>query len=103
MTTFLQKVGAFFQGVAKAVEGQPSITTAVTNLKNAASAVEGALPALANAAVNAALAFIPAGAGAELDPIADGLIDQVIAQLLAKKSTAAASTASTGVAPGAVG
>jgi hypothetical protein len=93
MTTFLQRVGAFFEGIATAVAGQPSVTSAVTNLKNAATAVEGALPTLANAAVNAALAFIPAGLGTELDPIADALIDQVIAQLEGKKSTATSSGA----------
>jgi hypothetical protein len=114
MTTFFHKVGAFFEGLVQSPAASPAAAGVVSTLKTAETQIEAALPGLANAAVNAALAFIPAGVGTELDPIADSLIDQVIARPPPQKSAAAPSTSSassnaasgtssSGVAAGAVG
>ncbi len=82
---FFRSVAAFFSASA-----HPAITAAAPSviqpLQQAADAAEAALPAVANDMANAALSHIPEGQ--LFSPVADMLIDQTVANLLAKKSTA---------------
>lgn len=83
-------IAAFFKGlVAKAPTAtQTQLQPVVTNLQAAENAAVAAIPALANTAVNLVLGALgPVGVGAE--PFADAFLDEVITQLMAKKSTAA--------------
>ncbi|HZC15739.1 MAG TPA: hypothetical protein VE309_03155 [Caulobacteraceae bacterium] len=96
--SFFDRLGAWFKSIET-----PAASSAVSNvaatLKTAATTVETALPAVATAAANAALALIPGGLGSDFDPIADNLIDQVIALLEGKKSTATGAAATTTATP----
>ncbi len=93
LKTILTDVESFFAGVAAkgaSASIQPA-QQAQTAINTAASAVESALPAAANLAVNDVLAYIPGGLS--FAPLADAFIDEVITQLTAKKSTAAGAEA----------
>jgi hypothetical protein len=103
LSLLLHKVEAWFAGIVGPA-GSPAVAKAAASLTAAANDVEAAIPVIATAAANAALALIPGGLGTELDPVADALIDQVCAKLLAKKSTAPAPAPALApaVVPGAV-
>ena len=85
-------LGPFFRSVAAFFSSSthPAITAAAPSviqpLQQAADAAETAIPAVATSMANDALAHIPDGQ--LFSPIADMLIDQTVANLLAKKSTA---------------
>ncbi len=87
LSQFLHKAEAWLTGVA-GPSASATVSDAASKVSAAASAIDGALPAVATAAANAALALIPGGLGTDFDPIADSLIDSVIALLQGKKSTA---------------
>jgi hypothetical protein len=79
-----QEIVAFFEGHAA---NNPAIAQAQTDVENAASSVEKAVPALADDLANEVLGKIPFGSLAE--PVADGLINAIIAKFEAKLSPAA--------------
>jgi uncharacterized protein Yka (UPF0111/DUF47 family) len=83
----LGKVASWFESFTSP-NTQAGAASIASQLKQAASAAEALLPSLANDATNAVLAMIPGGA--EYEAYADQLIDKVIANLTAKKSTPAA-------------
>jgi hypothetical protein len=107
LSLLLHKVEAWFAGIV-GPSGSPAVSQAATSLSKAASDVEAAIPVIATAAANAALALIPGGLGSALDPVADQLIDEVCAKLMAKKSQIVTLPSPTpalaaALAPGAVG
>jgi hypothetical protein len=99
VVTAFDDVVTFFEGARKAAPaGDTSISQAQAAVTSAKSAVENAIPALAEGAANAALSLIPLGS--LLAPEVDQIISLVIQKLQAQLSGPAA--APTGVAPGAV-
>lgn len=88
----LHALGAFFSSlVASAPPAQAAVlSTAATSVTNAASSVQAAVPALAVAAANAAMNLVPQAVGFE--PLADYVIDAIINELTARKSTAPVAT-----------
>jgi hypothetical protein len=104
MTSFIvtafDDVVKFFEGAkAAAPAGDTSIGQAQAAVSSAKTAVENAIPALAEGAANAALALVPVGS--LLAPEVDQIITLVIQKLEGQLSSPTAS-ATTGVAPGAV-
>ncbi|HEY2051196.1 MAG TPA: hypothetical protein VGH03_17795 [Caulobacteraceae bacterium] len=99
VVTAFDDVVKFFEGASKAAPaGDSSISQAQAAVTSAKSAVENAIPALAEGAANAALALIPLGS--LLAPEVDQIITLVIQKLQTRLSSPAASP--TGVASGAV-
>lgn len=70
-----------------AVVSPTTAGTAASNVQSAITAIEAALPALAEAGVNYCLSLVPAGA--QYVPLADEILDTIISGLQAKKSDAA--------------
>ena len=101
LTDFLHGIAGFFSNNQSTTE---AAEPAMAGLTAAAQAAEAALPPIAEAGANAALQLL-GPAGTALAPLADEFIDQVIAKLTAKKSTAAVPTvapaAATPLAPSA--
>jgi hypothetical protein len=105
VVTAFDDVVKFFEGAkSNAPAGDTSISQAQAAVSSAKSAVENAIPALAEGAANAALSLIPLGS--LLAPEVDQIIALVIQKLETQLSTPASSSGSTGaagVASGAVG
>lgn len=91
--------------VLEAAQGNPATASAATqataNLGQAANLVEGSLANLATIGVNAVLGLIPEGT--VFEGLADELVSQVIAGLVAKHPNAAAPVATQGSQMGAGG
>lgn len=89
LSVFLHQVGSFFESFT---HSDPAVQTSVqqvgTAITSSAAQVESILPHIADDAANAALALIPGGFGTAFAPMVDGFINDVIARLEAKKSTA---------------
>jgi hypothetical protein len=99
VVTAFDDVVKFFEGARKAAPtGDTSIGQAQAAVTSAKTAVENAIPALAEGAANAALSLIPLGS--LLAPEVDQIITMVIQKLQGRLSGPAA--APTGVAPGGV-
>ena len=99
VVTAFDDVVKFFEGARKAAPaGDTSISQAQAAVTSAKSAVENAIPALAEGAANAALSLIPLGS--LLAPEVDQIITMVIQKLEGQLSGPAA--APIGVAPGGV-
>ncbi|MBV8683540.1 MAG: hypothetical protein JO111_11735 [Caulobacteraceae bacterium] len=100
VVTAFDDVVTFFDGARKAAPpGDTSIGQAQAAVASAKSAVENAIPALAEGAANAALALLPVGS--LLAPEVDQILSLVIQKLEGRLSSPASSTAA-GVAPGGV-
>jgi hypothetical protein len=79
-----QEIVAFFEGHAA---NNPAVAQAKTDVQNAGASVERAVPTLADDLANEVLSKIPFGSLAE--PVADGLINSIIARFEARLSPAA--------------
>ncbi len=67
---------------------QPAVQTVTDNLTQAQALVENSVTSIVNVGINAILGLIPQGA--QFAPLADEIIDGVVKELLAHKSTAQA-------------
>jgi ABC-type transporter Mla subunit MlaD len=77
----------FFDSIAAhAPEGDTTIAAASNSAATAGTAIKAAIPAVAEAAANAVLAFIPGGS--VFAPEADEILTLVIQKLEGQKSTA---------------
>lgn len=89
----LHDLGAFFGAlVSAAPPAQASVlSSTASTLASAGNSVTAAIPALAVAGANAAMNLVPGAAGFE--PLADMVIEAIIAELQTRKSTAASPVA----------
>lgn len=101
LSVLMHRLGSFLSNFT---HSDPTVTTSVqsvgASMTTLAGQVEAILPHLADDAANAALALIPGGLGEMVAPEVDGMIDAVIAKLLAKKSTAVPPLQSPGITTG---
>jgi hypothetical protein len=82
----LHAVANFFAGNAHVTQ---AVAPVVSNLTAAVQAAEAALPDIADAGANAAMALLGEG-GSAFAPLADSYIEALIGNLEGKKSTAQA-------------
>ncbi len=80
----LHAVATFFAGNAHVTQ---AVTPVVSNLTAAVQAAEAALPDIADAGANAAMALLGEG-GSAFAPLADSYIEALIGKLETRKSTA---------------
>lgn len=89
----MSKLSQAINAVVSFFEGNKAVSEAAApvaaNLSAAVQAAEAALPAIANAGVNAALALLGVE-GSAFAPLVDDYIDALIADLTARKSAAGA-------------
>jgi len=85
LSSIISKIGSF---LSTFTHSDPSIQQSVNNvgqtLNDAATQVESIVPHLVDDAVNAALAYVPAGLGTDAAPAVDALINDIIAGLETK-------------------
>jgi hypothetical protein len=92
LSVLIHKAENFFEGLV-AAHPAPTITNAKLSLTQAATAVEASIPDLIKAGVDGALAAVPGGLGVEFTPLANTVIDGIIAVLTQHKATLAAAPA----------
>lgn len=93
LSVFLNRVGAFFR--TPQLQATPGVSDAAQKVTDAATAVEGVLPALAKVAADAALATAgPLGVTAT--PFVNGFIDMLVAELQSRKAVVPAQPSAMG-------